>query len=214
MRLFRSKTRRSSLAASTGDSRVLRASAFLPAAQAGGGPENVLLVVNSADSDSMTIANHYVQLRQIPPSNVMYLNWRGPPAKTDINTFREKILTPCWGRWMPARYRPKSIMSFIPAVSLGDRFSMRRAASLRNDPQVQNNHEGSLSGLTYLISGRFERCRHLHQPVPQPLFRRQPVHAAARKSEWQNLGDFRPVPMVLSCRAADRLTAMSNSPRR
>src|SRR5262245_20477487 len=44
---------------------------------AGGGPENLILVVNSASANSLTIANHYVQLRKIPPNNVIYLDWRG-----------------------------------------------------------------------------------------------------------------------------------------
>jgi hypothetical protein len=62
--------------------------------RAGGGPENLLLVVNSESSDSMTIANRYVQLRQIPAGNVMYLPWDAKIQTTDIDTFREKILLP------------------------------------------------------------------------------------------------------------------------
>ena len=44
---------------------------------AGGGPENVLLLVNSNSSGSKTIANHYIQLRNIPASNVVYIDWQG-----------------------------------------------------------------------------------------------------------------------------------------
>ena len=47
------------------------------AAWAGGGPENVLLLVNSNSLNSKTIANHYIALRNIPPSNVVYIDWRG-----------------------------------------------------------------------------------------------------------------------------------------
>lgn len=63
-------------------------------APAGGGPENVFLVVNSRSLDSLTIANHYVRLRNIPACNVFELSW--PPAQqmTDVDTFREKILGP------------------------------------------------------------------------------------------------------------------------
>ena len=42
---------------------------------AGGGPENVLLVVNRSSPASLTIANHYVRLRQIPAGNVLTLPW-------------------------------------------------------------------------------------------------------------------------------------------
>jgi hypothetical protein len=70
---------------------------FTAPALAGGGPENVFLIVNSADIGSKTIANYYIQLRNIPPDNVLYLDpksWNGSSARIDINLFREKILEP------------------------------------------------------------------------------------------------------------------------
>ena len=66
---------------------------------AGGGPENVFLLVNSSSEASLTIANHYVRLRKIPPSNVYYIPWeqvvneRGWAATTRP-VFVEKILSP------------------------------------------------------------------------------------------------------------------------
>ena len=62
---------------------------------AGGGPENVLLVVNPQSPASLTIANHYVQLRQIPPDNLLFLPWDPKLETTDIDTFRQQILFPC-----------------------------------------------------------------------------------------------------------------------
>jgi hypothetical protein len=64
------------------------------AAIAGGGPENVLLLVNSRSAASLTIANHYCQLRRIPPSNVVHLDWQGNNDSIDIETFRQQILRP------------------------------------------------------------------------------------------------------------------------
>ena len=61
---------------------------------AGGGPENVLLVVNPKSTASMTIGNHYVQLREIPPQNVLYLDWDPAKDRTDIDSFRQEILVP------------------------------------------------------------------------------------------------------------------------
>ncbi|TWT85379.1 hypothetical protein Pla123a_01860 [Posidoniimonas polymericola] len=61
---------------------------------AGGGPENVLLVVNQNSSESLTVANYYTRLRQIPPQNVLYLDWQGDPAQISGHTFRDKILKP------------------------------------------------------------------------------------------------------------------------
>ena len=64
------------------------------AAWAGGGPENVLLVVNRNSAASMTIANHYIELRQIPPGNVLTLPFNPKAETTDIDTFRKQILLP------------------------------------------------------------------------------------------------------------------------
>jgi len=61
---------------------------------AGGGPENVLLVVNSQSPTSLRIANHYVHLRQIPPDNLLYLPWDPKAQTTDVDTFRRQILIP------------------------------------------------------------------------------------------------------------------------
>ena len=48
-----------------------------PGAFAGGGPENLFLVVNPRDHDSLTISNHYRHLSEIPASNIFYLDWDG-----------------------------------------------------------------------------------------------------------------------------------------
>ncbi len=63
-------------------------------ARAGGGPENVLLVVNSNSDSSKTIANHYIEWRKIPAQNVVYLNWRGGLRATKGEAFRNRILMP------------------------------------------------------------------------------------------------------------------------
>lgn len=63
-------------------------------ARAGGGPENLFLVVNSASWASLTVANHFIQLRKIPASNVSYIDWTGGFESLDAETFREKILAP------------------------------------------------------------------------------------------------------------------------
>jgi hypothetical protein len=63
-------------------------------AQAGGGPENVFLVVNAASWASQTVANHFIQLRQIPSANVLYIDWTGGFESVDADTMRGKILIP------------------------------------------------------------------------------------------------------------------------
>jgi hypothetical protein len=63
-------------------------------ALAGGGPENVLLVVNPDSPASLLIANHYAALRHIPATHWLFLPWNPKNDTTDIDTFREKILKP------------------------------------------------------------------------------------------------------------------------
>ena len=63
-------------------------------AQAGGGPENLFMVVNPKSVDSMTVANNYIKLRDIPSRNVFYLDFNPDLGTVSVKTFREKILIP------------------------------------------------------------------------------------------------------------------------
>jgi uncharacterized protein (TIGR03790 family) len=65
--------------------------------RAGGGPENVLLVVNPESADSMAIANYYQQWRAIPPGNILYLPWKPDQADLTVDDFRDRILKPILG---------------------------------------------------------------------------------------------------------------------
>ncbi len=73
---------------------ALSAIGWAALAWAGGGPENVLLVVNPQSQSSLTIANHYVRLRDIPPDHLLYLPWDPNLQTADIDTFRQRILSP------------------------------------------------------------------------------------------------------------------------
>lgn len=61
---------------------------------AGGGGEGVFVVVNSRSWASLTVANHFVALRGIPPSHVLHLDWGGDNHRVDLGTFRERLLGP------------------------------------------------------------------------------------------------------------------------
>jgi len=60
---------------------------------AGGGPENLMLVVNANSWASVTIANEFIRLRKIPSVNVVYLNWTGQELVSG-ELFRSQILVP------------------------------------------------------------------------------------------------------------------------
>lgn len=63
-------------------------------ALAGGGPENLLLVVNERSWSSLSIANHYIQLRAIPPQNVVYVPWTLDNEQITSAVMRERLLGP------------------------------------------------------------------------------------------------------------------------
>lgn len=73
---------------------VLAATAAASCAWAGGGPENVLLLVNSNSLNSKTIANHYIALRNVPATNVVYVDWRGGLEGCQGVYFAGQILQP------------------------------------------------------------------------------------------------------------------------
>lgn len=62
--------------------------------QAGGGPENLILVVNQSDSSSLLLANHYCQLRGVPSGNVVYLSSVPKKSTLTLDEFRDLILKP------------------------------------------------------------------------------------------------------------------------
>lgn len=67
--------------------------AYAGQARAGGGPENVFVVVNSNSWASQTIANYFVYLRAIPSSNVMLLPWEGQlDEPLSVDDFRKQII--------------------------------------------------------------------------------------------------------------------------
>ena len=65
-------------------------------AHAGGSPETTLLVVNADSPLSLTVANTYTRLREIPANHVVWLHNIPSLGKIDMKTFRERI-------WLPIR---------------------------------------------------------------------------------------------------------------
>ena len=61
---------------------------------AGGGPENVLIVVNPDSEDSKEIGKFYAELRKVPASNIVEIPWDAKKGLTDVRTFRNRILGP------------------------------------------------------------------------------------------------------------------------
>src|SRR5262245_48429910 len=61
---------------------------------AGGSGLNTVVVVNQSSSNSCTIGNYYCQQRQIPPQNVLYINWAGGNVLWASNDLQTNLVTP------------------------------------------------------------------------------------------------------------------------
>lgn len=117
-------------------------------AHAGGGPENVLLLVNASSESSKSVANHYIELRKIPPQNVLYINWRGGLHAIKAATFRDRILTPAI-KWMEQRRITAQIDYIVYSSDFPTRIDLQEFFPDGSQP-TRLNSAGSLTGLTYL----------------------------------------------------------------
>jgi hypothetical protein len=119
-------------------------------ALAGGGPEYVLLVVNSRDAGSKTIANYYIDARRIPANNVLYLDWKLGDRYISIEQFRNELLLPIQ-QFLNKRKLSGQIDYIV--YSSGFPWGVNFTADVPKDQQGTTLFKfpvGSLSGLTYL----------------------------------------------------------------
>ncbi len=117
-------------------------------ALAGGGPENVAVVVNADSWASQTVANHYVHWRQIPPSNLVYLEGLTSFERTDVDTFREKILVPVF-----QKLYERNVLEHIDYILYSSDFPTAIDAHKDLGGRKLERYlspVGSLTGLTYL----------------------------------------------------------------
>ena len=123
-------------------------------AYAGGGPENLLLVVNSNSAASQTIANYFIDLRHIPASNVMYLDWRKSTSEIDVETLRKDLFAPIKAE-IAARGLAQQIDGIIYSADFPWRidFTSDVPAALGQNQFFKFSSYGSLTGMTYLMGG-------------------------------------------------------------
>lgn len=127
-------------------------------AEAGGGPENVLLVVNGRSAGSKEVANHYVRLRNLPASNVVTLDYSGPKEAAQGKVFREQILTP-----VIAAINERGLALQIDTIAYSTDFPWRiylnsdYPKDLKVSPQFKPI--ASLTGATYLYRSVLAKSR-------------------------------------------------------
>jgi len=116
---------------------------------AGGGPENVLVVVNGDSPISLQVANAYVEMREIPQEHVLWLHDIPYPETIGIDTFRTRIWKPI--REFITRNRLDDEIDII-AYSADFPYAVNFSKDLGTNKlpvQKYRGREASLTGLTY-----------------------------------------------------------------
>ncbi len=62
--------------------------------QAGGSGLNTVVVVNQTSSNSCELGNYYCQQRQVPPQNLLYINWPDANTQWTSNDFQTNLVMP------------------------------------------------------------------------------------------------------------------------
>ncbi|MDZ4784186.1 MAG: hypothetical protein SGJ19_28395 [Planctomycetia bacterium] len=115
---------------------------------AGGGPENVLLVVNVNSWASQTIANHYAAWRQIPASNILYVNWRFADEPLPVADFRRLLIGPIMQE-LRQRQIDEQIDYIVYSSDFPTQIDLTADLQSANAPE-QLSRIGALTGMTYL----------------------------------------------------------------
>ena len=134
---------------------VLAVCVFTPSlSQAGGGPENVFLVVNKRSWASRTIATHYIALRNIPSNNVFFIDWAGNVERINMATFQKSILKP--------------ILAEIDKRRLGDQIDYIVYSS---DFPYEINFSKEVGGQGKFMSGSITSLTYLYELIEEGNFK-------------------------------------------
>lgn len=128
----------------------LAAIAGVSAARAGGGPTNVVLVVNANSDDSKRVANHYIRLRDVPAANVVYLDYEGSLEACNGERFRTEILRPVL-ETLDARKLSLQVDAITYSVDFPWRVNLASDYPPGSKLPPQMNPNASLTGATYLF---------------------------------------------------------------
>ncbi len=132
--------------------------ALSPVALAGGGPENVAVVVNADSWASQAVANEFIHLRHIPPNNVIYLTL-GPTADfgtVDVDFFRQKVLVPTLAAIKDRGLTPQ-IDYVIYSTDLPNGVTYASDLAGGGGGRAANFATASSTGLTYLYQRVLEK---------------------------------------------------------
>lgn len=155
-------------------------------ANAGGGPENVAVVVNGDSWASKTIANEFVRLRNVPPANVIVLDDLPSFESVSVDVFRERILAPVLST-IEKRGLKQQIDYVVYSSDLPTAINVRPDVAGRKTPRVLTL-TASINGLTHLYEPvlakdvnylQLNSNRYMRRPIrPRTL---KPIAAADRR---------------------------------
>lgn len=155
---------------------------------AGGGPENVVVVVNPDSWASLTVANEFIRQRGIHPSHVIALDLTlaRRDDTTDIDAFREKILQPILAA-LKARGLEACVDTIAYSADIPTAIDFSKDAGGRGGGAI-----GSINGLTFLQETALAKGQYWslnantyfrqYKPLPgedpkNPMFDTQPSQA-------------------------------------
>lgn len=129
---------------------ILFATAWSSRSVAGLSSENVVVVVNGDSSASRTLANHYIDLRQIPTRNVVVLEGVPEDINVDLEVFRDKILKPLLAE-IDARGIATSVrtIAYSCGFPLGVKIQTHREKLTDETTKKYQLPIASINGLTY-----------------------------------------------------------------
>lgn len=166
-------------------------------AVAGGGPENVAVVVNDDSEASRLIAEEYVRLRKIHPVNVIRLMGVASVEQVDVDTFRDDLLSPVLSEIEKRGLNPQIdciawSADFPWSINARGDFKGRRLSPTLSPI-------GSLNGMTYLHESvlakkgqylRMDNNWYMRRPLSRKsIFEVQPTRAFHASNYWNSRGE-------------------------
>lgn len=119
-------------------------------AHSGVGPENVIVVVNADSHDSRTIANHYVELRNVPSINVIFLENIPQDLTITLEQFRNQILSPLFAQINARNLAQQSrVIAYSAGFPTSVGISEHAKRLTKEDQKKYQLPTASLTGLTY-----------------------------------------------------------------
>jgi uncharacterized protein (TIGR03790 family) len=158
---------------------------------AGGGPQNIAVIVNPDDPDSLAVANAYIELRQIPAINVIYIPWKLDARSTTGAKLRDLLLKPVF-----AELLRRNLTDHIDGLALSSGFPYLidcKALFPGQEFSREARPTASLTSAAYLYQFIMNARPEMFGPNSNLYFAattagRTPSRAFAARQQWDSAG--------------------------